>query len=83
MRNFRDEERCHFTYVTEFVPTQEEVADITKQSGSFSSIVCFGANITWFSFTQILQMNPNKVCDDTFEKACSITFNPQVSERLT
>ena len=83
MSNFRDEERCHFTYVTEFVPTQEEVADINKQSGSFSPIVCFCANITWFSFTKIVYMNPYKVCDDTFEKACSIAFKPQVGESLT
>ena len=54
MSNFRDEERCHFTYVTEFVPTQEEVADINEQSGSFSPIVCLSANITLFSFTQIV-----------------------------
>ena len=83
MSNFRDEERCHYTYVTEFVPTQEEVADINKQSGSFSPIVCFCANITCFSVNQIVEMNPNKVCDDTFEKACSITFKPQVGKSLT
>ena len=77
MSNFRDEERCHFTYVTEFVPTQEEVADINKQSGSFSPIVCFCAK------KRLVQMNPYKVCDDTFEKVCSITFKSQVGESLT
>ena len=67
----RSVEQCHYTYVTQFRPTQEEVL-----SCLFCICICI---CVWFLFVfvPVLYLYLCQVCTENFRKRCQISFKQQ------
>ena len=65
----RSVEQCHYTYVTQFRPTQEEV---------LSSLLCICICVGFlFVFVPDLYLYLCQVCTENFRKRCQISFKQQ------
>ena len=65
----RSVEQCHYTYVTQFRPTQEEV---------LSSLLCICICVGFlFVFVSDLYLYLCQVCTENFRKRCQISFKQQ------
>ena len=78
----KNREQCHYTYVTQFTPSQEEVTLIElngerRGRGKLRGEDLFSVFSVCRSHKEYTDLPFHQVCEENFEKDCQLTFKQQ------